>query len=131
MRIARGDNAVVGEQHDGEGPTDLAECVNDPGEQCIGPRMSNQVNDHLAVRRGLENGAVRFEFIAKHLRINEIPVVRQCEIPEGEIDGERLNVLEILASGGRVAIVADGHRSCEVLEGLIIVDVRDQSHTLM
>src|SRR6476660_600147 len=47
------------------------------------------------------------------------------------MDGERLNVLEVLASVGRVAIVADGHRSCEVLEGLIVENVRDQSHALM
>ena len=38
--------------------------------------------------------------MAKHLRIDEIPVMRERKIAEGEIHGERLNVFEVLASGG-------------------------------
>src|SRR5574339_1024629 len=104
MRIPRGDDGIVGEQYDGEGPTDLAERVDDPGQQGVGPRMRDEVDDHLAVGGGLENGAVRFELIAKHLRIDEISVVRQSKIAEGKIDRERLNVLKIMATGGRIAI---------------------------
>ena len=73
--------------------------------------MGDQMNDHLAVRGGLKDGAVGFEFMAKHLRIDEIAVMGERKIAEGKIHRERLNVFEILAAGGRVAIMADGHRA--------------------
>ena len=131
MRIPGGDDAVVGEQHNGKSSSDLAERVDDPGQQGVGPRVRDQMNDHLAVRRRLENRTVGLEFIAKHLRIDKIPVVRQRKITEGKIDRERLNVLEILASGCRIAIMTNGHRAGQVFEGLIIVDIGDQSHALV
>ena len=57
--------------------------------------------------------------------------MRERQIAEGKIDRERLDVLEILPSGGGVAIVADGHRTGELLERVGIIDIRDKPLALM
>src|SRR5262250_2288307 len=98
MRIASGDDGIVREEHDGKRSTNLAERVDNPGQQRIGSRMSNQVNDDFTVGCRLKNCAVGFEFVAEDLRIDEIAIVCQREVAECEVDRERLDILEILAA---------------------------------
>jgi len=86
MGIARRNDTVVSEQYDGKRATDLAECVDDARQKRIGSRVSNQMDDDFAIGRGLKDRAIGFEFIAQHLRIDQIAVVSEREITEGEID---------------------------------------------
>ena len=82
VRVPGGDHTLVGQQHDRERAAHLVERIDDPCQEGVRPGVRDQVDDHLAVRRGLEDRPVGLEFVAQHRRIDEIAVVRQCQISE-------------------------------------------------
>ena len=68
---------MIGQQRHGKRAAHLLERVDHPVEQGIRAGMSDQMDDHLAVGRGLEDRAVGLKFISDHLRVDQIPVVGQ------------------------------------------------------
>ena len=131
IRIARGDQTVIGQKRHGKRAAHLLKRVDHPVEQGIRAGMSDQMDDHLAVGGGLEDRAVGLKFVPDHLRVDQIPVVGQGQIAEGKVDHDRLGVLEIAGAGGRIAVVPDCRTAREPLQALFREDVCDQPHRLL
>ena len=72
--------------------------------------MRDEVNDHLGVGSRLKNGAIGFQLATKHSGIDQVSIVRHCQVAKREIDVQWLHILEAGPARRRVAIVADGHR---------------------
>ena len=131
MGVTRRNDPVVREQYDGKRATDLTQGIDNASQKRIGPRVGDQMDNDFAVGRGLKDRSIRLEFISQHLRVDQIAVVRKGEIAKGEIDGEGLHVLEILASRGRVPVMPDGHRPGQIPKHRVVVDIRYEAHAFM
>ena len=75
------------------------------------PRLSDQIGDYLCVAGGVENGSLEFQFPAKRIGVDEIPVVSQSHGALDVVDHQRLGVAPVSSSGGAVANVSYGHLS--------------------
>ena len=93
----------------------LIQRIHHTRQKRAGPGMGDQVDDHLRIGSGLKDRAVRFEFVAQHLRVDQIAVVRQRQATEVEIGEDRLDVAVGGAAGRGIAVVAD--RGVPVGEG--------------
>ncbi len=128
--VARRHHALLGQQHDRERAAHPIQGVNDPRQEAVRAGMGDQMDDHLAVGRGLEDRAVRLQLVAEHGGIDQIPVVGQGEVPEGKIHNQRLDILEMAVPGGGIAVVTDGHVAGQALQHLLGIDVRHEAHRL-
>ena len=92
--------------------------------------MCHEMDDHFAVGGGLEDRAVGFEFVAHHLGVDQIAVMRKRQVAKGKIDDERLRVLEIAGAGGRVAVMADRRAAWKSLQPVLGKHIGHQAHGL-
>src|SRR5262249_38714445 len=111
VRVPRCNQAVVCQHDDGKGPAHLAQCIDDASEQGVSTRVGDQVDNDFAVRRRLEDRAIGFQLVTQYLGINQVSVMSEREIAEGEVDDQRLDVLEIVSSGSGIAVVSYCHRA--------------------
>ena len=81
--------------------------------------MCDEVNNDFGVGCGLENGAIGLQLAAKHGGIDQISVVRHCQIAKSEIDVQRLHILEPGSPRRGIAIVSDRHRPRQPRQGLL------------
>ena len=118
---------MLAEEEQRVGAAHGGQCRDDALDQRLASGAGNQVHDHLGVDGGLEDRAARLELLAQIEGVDQVAVVRDGEAAVGELDHERLRVLQQRAAAGRVAIVADGGRAGEAAEDLVVEDVGDQS----
>ena len=130
IRISGSDHTIIRQDHHREGAPHLIERVNHPRQQSVASRMCDQVDDHLTVRRGLEDGPIGFQLVAEHRGVDQVAVMRQRQVPEGKVHGQGLNILQITAARGGIAVVSDGHVAGQPLEHRFRVNVSHKPHRL-
>ncbi len=110
----------------GEGSLTLRESVPYLGLDRVLPGPSDEVHDHLGVRRRLEERPLLDERLPQLLSVGEIAVVRDREVAPGVPNHDRLRVLRAASPCGRVPHVSHGARALERVEVLRGEDVRDE-----
>jgi hypothetical protein len=75
VRVADGDQPVVHQHHEREGAAHLGDRVDHRLVDVAGARPRVQVQHHLGVARGLEDGAVADELVAQLARVHQVAVV--------------------------------------------------------
>jgi hypothetical protein len=106
--IAHADEGFIGEGDQGVGADHLFQrvdqAVHDGGIQADG----DQVDEHLAVHRRLEQAAAADQGAAEGGGVGEVTVMGDGEPAEFEIGEQRLDVAKDGFAGGGVAVMADG-----------------------
>jgi len=92
----------------------------------LAPR--DEVNEHLRVRGGGEDRALRLEVGPDVVGVGEVAVVTDRERALCVVDRERLSVSEVRAASGRVPHVSDRASAGELLELLGAERILDEAH---
>ena len=128
MRVAGPDQLVLGEDHQRISAFDAAHGLDQgtlvPGAGGLGQEMQ----DDLAVHRGLEDGSASLEFLAQLGCIGEVAVVADGDAPFGTVHGQGLGVDDVRRTGGRIAGVPDGGVADEAVQHIAGEDLRHQAH---
>ena len=107
-RIAHADEFVLAHDDQRVGALDaLHHCFQRMGAVAV-ERSRQQVEDDLAVHRGLENRTLLFQLGPQAGGVGEVAVVTDGDLAAGAVHDQRLGVLDVRAAGGRVADVTDG-----------------------
>ena len=93
----------------------------------LGEKMQND----FAVGGGLENRAFALQFVAQHVGVDQVAVVRDRDLAAEAIDHERLRVFQRARAGGGIAGVPDRARAFEPFQFVLAENLRDQSHVAM
>ena len=93
--------------------------------------LGEKMEDDLAVRRRLENGAFALEFVAQDIGVDQVAVVRDRELAAEAIDHERLRIFHRARAGGGIARVPDRARALQPLQFRRPENLRDQPHVAM
>ena len=91
-------------------------------------RAGNQVQNDLAVRGGLKNGALRLQLRPETTRIDQITVMGDGDLSATALHRDGLGVLDRAGTGRRVAHMPDRPRACEILEVLLPKHLPHQPH---
>src|SRR5215211_7799675 len=128
MRVAEGDNRVLGHHHRGVGPLEprhhLGDRVLDPLLALTG-RPGEQRRHDLRVRGPAQLHSGLGELVVELDRVGQVAVVGERQLP-AVVPPDGLRVLPRAAAGGRVANVADRHVAGERPKFLLIEDLRDE-----
>ncbi len=89
------------------------------------------MKNHLTIDGGLENGALGLEFVAKDVRVDQVAIVADGDLPARAIHHDGLRVLERARASGGIAHVADRARAGKFGQLGVVEDLRDQSHAVM
>ena len=115
-RVAHADDFALAHQDEGKGALHLAERLDeDAVAEAVG-RLGHEVEDDLAVDRGLEDGALGFQFVAQEVGVDQVAVVADGDLAARAIDDDGLGVFERAGAGGGIADVADGARAGQLGE---------------
>ena len=128
VRIARGDQPVLGQQDERVRAADLSDGL---GERFLDrgrPRARVQVQDDFGVAAGLKNRSVADELVAQLERVDEVAVVADGDLAVGAVDEERLRVLELALARGRVARVPDRDVPRKRLKRVLVERFGDLAH---
>ena len=128
VRIAHADESIGGEHDQRERAAETTQ-----GSKGFTRRglARQQMQDDLAVRRGLENGAGILEFFAQRGGIDEVAVVGDGQRPPHGVGDEGLRIRQSAGPGGRIADVTDGAVAFEPFERRRVEDLRYQAHSTM
>ena len=107
-RIAHAHQRRARQRHQGVGADDLLERVDQPVHDRRVKADRDEVDEHFAVRRGLEQAAAPDKRAAEDMGVGEVAVMRDGKAAELEIGVQRLHIAQDRVAGGGVAIVADG-----------------------
>ena len=91
-------------------------------------RAGNQVQNDLAVRGGLKNGTLRFQFRPETTRIDQVAVMGDGDLSATTLHRDGLGVLDRAGTGRRVAHMPDGPRAREILKILLPKHLPHQPH---
>src|SRR5207247_5052012 len=90
--------------------------------------VREESDDDLAVRGRHEGPAFLAEFLPDLVRVRDIPVVRERDVPVRGLDDDRLGVLEDARSRRGITNVADPVVPAEVHEVLLREDLVHEAH---
>ena len=128
MGIAGPDEFVLGEDHQRIGAFDAAHGL-DQGTLVPGPcGLGQEMQDDLAVHRGLEDGSAGLEFLAQLGRVGEVAVVADGDAPLGAVHGQGLGVDDVRRTGGRIARVPNAGMAYQTMQNIAGEDLRHQAH---
>ncbi len=108
MRVARDDDAVIGEKDQRERAFKLKQSVAQGAGQSALARMRDQVQDDFGIAGGLEDRPFALQILAQLGRVGDVAVVRDREASFITSDREGLGVEQHGIAGSGVAGVADG-----------------------
>lgn len=114
-------------------PLDHIERLDDgvyAGLRVVAGLLLNQVGQHLAVRRGLEQAPLVLEPAAQQVRIDQIAVVGQGEVPREVAEQKGLHILDPPAPRSRVADVSHGHAPLERAQVGLVENFRHEPFAL-
>ena len=129
--IADGNDPVPGQHDDAVGPLHPGEGLR---QGLFQPRLQvgrHQVDDHLAVHRGLEDRSPLLELRPQLQGVDQVAVVAQGVVFVGMVDQKGLGVGEDGGARGGIADMADGQASGELREGILPEDLRGEPHPLV
>jgi hypothetical protein len=127
-RVPDRDEAPRHEENEGKRPSDLADRVDDRIDDVGHARARDQVEQHLGIGRRLKDGAFGLELGADRRGVDEVAVVGHRDRSAMVAQQERLGIGRIRVAGRRIAHVADGDRTREILDHLAGEDVGDVPH---
>ena len=107
-RVAHAHQRLVRHRHERVGADDLLERIDQPIEHGGVERDGDQVDEHLAIRRALEQATAANKLLMQVVGVGQVAVMGDREAAELEIGVERLDVAQHGVAGGGVAVVADG-----------------------
>src|SRR5690606_26890075 len=107
--IARADEHVIGQTHEGIGALDLAQGFDKALDDSPLLRAGDEVEQDLRIRGRLENGPRLDELATERQGIGQVAIVANGEAATFEIGEERLHVTQDRLARGRVADMPDGH----------------------
>ena len=90
-----------------------------------------EMQDHLGVRGGHEDGARGLQLVAQLGGVREVAVVGHRDGPAVALDEVRLGVRGHGVARGRVAGVADGPVALDGVEALLVEHVVHEAHALV
>ena len=81
-RIAHADDLALAHHHQRKGALDASAAR--PSTPLVAVRLREQVQDDLAVHRGLENRAALLQFVAQHRGVDQIAIVADRDLPAAQ-----------------------------------------------
>ena len=126
--IADGDDRILGEEEQRIRAAHALERRLDALERGYALLAGDEVEQQLGVARALEDRALALELGADLLRVDEVPVVGDRDGADRALEVEGLRVLDPRLAGSRVAGVADGRVTRQLLQGLCVEHVRNEAH---
>ena len=109
-------------------PRTLRDRLDDGVFDCGRARSRVKVQDDLGVARCLENRPQANEMIAQLLRVDQIAVVGDRNLPVHAVDQDRLRVVQLAVAGGGIAGVADRRRARQRGQPIRVEDIGDIAH---
>jgi hypothetical protein len=88
------------------------------------------VQHDLGIAARLEDGALAHELLAQLVRVHQVAVVGNRDLPVPALDQERLRVREAALTAGRIAHVSDRHRAGHLGQHRRVEHVGDMAHGL-
>ena len=128
VRIARGDQPVLGQHGERVGAADLRDRLADRLFDRCGLRAGVEVQDDFGVAAGLKDRAVAHELVAQLEGVDEVAVVAHGDLAVRAVDEEWLRVLELALARGRVACVPDRDVTGKRLQRLFVERLGDLPH---
>ena len=130
MRVADGNEPILREHDEGERAAHLRDGLDDGLLDAGRPRLRVEVQHDLGVAARLEDGALAHELVAQLVRVHQVAVVRDGNLPVPALDQERLRVREAALTRRRIAHVADRHRPGHLRQHRRVEHVGDMAHRL-
>ena len=93
-------------------------------------RLRVEVQHDLGIAARLEDGALAHELVAQLVRVHQVAVVGDRDLPVRALDQERLRVREPALTRRRIAHVADRHRAGHLRQHRRVEHVGDVAHRL-
>ena len=72
------------------------------------PGTRDQVGDHFGIAVGLKNRTLAFQLIPETFGVNQVPIVRDCNLTAGIAEHQRLGVQKSTVTGCCVTDMSDG-----------------------
>ena len=113
-RVSHAEQGLFGEGDQRVGADDLLQRVDEAIDHGGIQADGDEVDEHLAVHRRLEQAAAPHQRPAQGGGVGEVAVVPDSEAAEFEIGEQRLHVAQHRLTGGGVAVVADGARAWQL-----------------
>ena len=131
MRIADANQLVL--RHDDEriGPLNATHGGQQGTFTPRSIRLGHEVEDDLAVHRGLKDGALGLEFLAEQRGIGEVAVVGHGDLASGAIHRERLGVADVRRTRGGIAGMPHRHVPDQAVQDIALEDLGHQAHALV
>ena len=130
VRIADGDQAVLGDQRERERAGQLRDRLDDRVLDRSGLRPRIEMEHDFGVAVGLEDRSGAHQPLADFVRVDDVAVVADADLAVHAIDQDRLRVRELALAGGRIARVADRDRAGQRRERGLVEDLVDVAHAL-
>ena len=128
VRVARRDQAILRQQREREGASNLRDRLDQRLFDRRGLRPGVEMEEDLGVAARLEDRSAAHELVPELTRVDEVAVVRHRNLPVRAIDEEGLRVVQAALAGCRVARVPDGQMAGEALKRGLVERVRDVPH---
>ncbi len=129
--VADGDDAVPGQHDDAVGALHPGEGLCQRLLQPLVQMGGHQVDDHLAVHRGLEDRPPLFELRPQFEGVDQVSVVGEGVVLVGMVDQKGLGVGEDRRAGRGIADMADRQASGELREDILAEHLRGEPHPLV
>ena len=130
MRVPRRKDPVARHHHNRERPIHLRQRLRNAVHQRIAPRVRDQLNDDLRVRRRLEDRAIPLQPRLGVPQVHQVPIVRNRDQPHRRFHRDRLRIQQRRIPGRRVARVPDCNVPGQSRQHLVGEDLAHQPHTL-
>jgi len=91
-------------------------------------RLGHQVENYLAVHRGLEDGPARFQGGAEGGGVGQVAIVGNGDLAAGAVHGQGLGIAKLARTGGGVPGMADGDVALQFLQRAALEHLRNQPH---
>ena len=102
---------VAREQHEREGSINAAERVADRVFQALLFRLRDEVDHDLGIAGRLENGALLLQLGANGVRVDQVAIVRESDLPLVALDHDGLRVEQRGVTRGGITRVANGQQA--------------------
>ncbi len=131
VRIARHDDAVLGEEHQGERAFQLQQRIAQGAGQRALRGVGHQVEHDFGIAGRLEDGAAAAQVGAQLVGIGDVAVVRDGHFALVADHGKRLGVEQDGIAGGGIARVPDGQIAGQLGQHVAGEDVGHMPHGLV
>ena len=131
VRVAEGDDAVLGHDHDREGAAQARQHVGDRVLDALGGVRGDHRGDDLRVGGRAERDAALEQLVVQLQGVDQVAVVRQRDLAPRAVGAlralHRLGVLPGVGAGRRVAHVADRELAGERAQVVLAEHLADEA----